>query len=1139
MRQLAVTVLLSVCACPPSFAGSVFDSLFDLSPRRPVALDGSLGSPSRDAKLSFRRNGVRRLLQGDCDTNQTLVGSTCVCSSGFYDSKASTHMLIDGVDSICMGLNPNGDLATSCALFVNPLETPGVCSVMASASDGLAPYTAIDASLNGGPRIIPSTVGAHAWVQVDLEAPRVIGGISFRQWLSCLEGSTCAGAFVGFEIWVGSNGASWNADGNTMCFANTDSARLAVLHDGGVVSSPCIGEGRYVYLVMPPNDNTLQATVMPVWHMQVHPPSSCSASTPCLQCPGGMISRAGSQTLMDCHGARGVVVNHTIHYAPGDLNQSVFDDALPSDIELLSYVEDLEAMLENCPAGYYCPSTTSMPVACPAGTFRDIHGAESVDDCFACPQGHYCPAASTSVVACPAGTYRSAPGAGQPRDCIPCESGGYCPVASFAPASCPAGSFRSTPGAATLHECLFCPAGYHCAASSVDPAACPAGTFNRQQAAQVPTDCSVCPPGEYCPLASDEPVQCPAGTYLSSAGGERLENCTTCPVGHYCPEGSPAPVACNPGTFLGLVGAMQSQECTTCPVGTFCPVASAQPVACPAGTFLDTTGGVQPEDCLACFEGHYCPASSAAAIECPAGTFRDTPSAAASADCAVCPVGQYCERASVSPVGCPAGTYRDVSGAMMPRDCLVCPVGRYCPFITTTPTNCPAGTFRGETAGVDRASCESCPPGAYCVEQSDAPVECPAGTYRTAVEAGALSDCLTCPAGQYCPLGSASPENCPAGTYRTDSAAVALGDCTTCPAGSYCRMRSVVPVDCPAGSFRTLVGAAQQLDCLACPSGAYCPLRSVVSVTCPAGTFRRTQGAFQPEQCLPCPPGLYCPLGTVDPFPCQAGSFRTAAGATSPAQCVDCPSGGYCPARSVSPILCAAGFHRDSPRATHLGNCLLCLPGTYAVGVGRDSNCPVCPANHYCRTPTLKEACPTNTRAPSASFSILRCSCVPGFACTYYKRVRAISTLNATLEDFNGDVGGVRTLFVRAVAAAANVTVDQVVINGVVSAAGGGAATQGRRLLSVPTSLAEQFSGLEDEQDAPEGLTEGPSEDRAGWGVRRLLSVSSPGIRVFTSVTGALRLSHFENRLSRAANGLLLEHQWEPSHQVHAKRSAA
>ena len=1130
MRTLAVALLLLDSTCRAAFDEAFLDSLFDLPPRR-------LTRPP------FRRSAARRLLQGDCDANQTLIGSTCVCSPGFFDGKSVPHLLVDGVNSVCSGVKAETNLGSECSLFVNPLDTPGVCSVLASASDGYAPYTAIDFTLNGGPRIIPAVIGGHAWIQVDLEDSRTIGGVSFRQWLSCREDTSCAGAFVGFELWVGNNAQAWDAAGNSRCFVNTDSGRLDGLNDGDYLSSPCVGEGRYVYLVMPPALEMGRQPVMPVWHLQVHPPLACVPSTPCLQCPSDMVSKAGSLSLGDCYAPTGILVNHTILYAPGELNQTVFEDSLPASIELLSYVEDLEAMLENCPAGYYCLSSTARPLACPAGTYRDVHGAESVDDCYFCPAGHYCPPAASSVTACPAGTYRATPGAGQPADCIQCDPGGYCPVASQAPTPCPSGSFRTEPGATASHGCLTCLAGHYCNASSVEPAACPAGTSSHLVGAQALSDCAVCPPGAYCRQASVAPTLCPAGVFRVQGGGESLESCAVCPEGHYCPVGSTDPAECNPGTYLGWLGAIESRECTTCPAGSYCPAASVAPVACPAGMYLDSVGGVQLGDCVPCVEGHYCLVSSAEPVGCPAGTFRETPGAGSVSDCSVCPAGQYCEGSAVVPVGCPAGTFRNGTGAMMPRDCLVCPVGSYCPFITAEPVSCPAGTYRSDTGGVDRGSCDPCPSGAYCVEQSQSPVQCHAGTYRTAVEGVSVDDCLLCPAGQYCPASTVVPTSCPAGTFRTDVAAEALEDCLVCPEGRYCIARSVTPVDCGAGYFRTLPGATKQLDCVVCPAGGYCPLRSVSPVTCPAGTFRRSRGGTSPAQCLACPAGLYCPVGTVDPFPCLAGTFRAAPGATASAQCLDCPSGGYCPDRSTAPILCAPGFHRDTPRATHLGNCLLCLPGTYDLSQGRASDCPRCPQNHYCRTSTIKEVCPTNTQSPAGSYSVLSCQCSNGFTCTYYKQVRAIATLNTTRSDFNGDVDGVRTRFIRAVAAAANVTIDHVVINGVVAPSSG----QGRRLLSlqstVPPSLGEQFGMLGEDSDQdidPEDLPLDLEEDRPGWAVRRLLSASSDprGIRVFASVSGALRMTRFEKHLSHADSGLLLAHQWEPSHRVQARRSA-
>jgi hypothetical protein len=104
-----------------------------------------------------------------------------------------------------------------------------------------------------------------------------------------------------------------------------------------------------------------------------------------------------------------------------------------------------------------------------------------------------------------------------------------------------------------------------------------------------------------------------------------------------------------------------------------------------------------------------------------------------------------------------------------------------------------------------------------------------------------------------------------------------------------------------------------------------------------------------------------------------------------------------------------------------------------------------------------------HTTSNAGSFSRLNCKCTPGYSCTYYKKIQAIVTLNVTITDFNNDVGGVRTAFLAAMAAAANVTSDHVVINGVtVSSA---ASQQGRRLLSIvhvkhELTVAEEFAAL-------------------------------------------------------------------------------
>ena len=228
--------------------------------------------------------------------------------------------------------------------------------------------------------------------------------------------------------------------------------------------------------------------------------------------------------------------------------------------------------------------------------------------------------------------------------------------------------------------------------------------------------------------------------------------------------------------------------------------------------------------------------------------------------------------------------------------------------------------------------------------------------------------------------------------------------------------------------------------------------------------------------------------------------------------------------------------------ATHLANCLLCLPGTYSLTVGRTSNCPTCPANFYCRTSTLKQACPTHTTSPAGSYSILKCICDPGFSCTYYKQIQAIVTLNTTLHDFNNDVAGIKTGFLSAMGAAANVSASQVVINGVIEIP---PAQGGRRLLTDPGNpLRDSLEAYADLDDLfadkwPEQPPDYPA--RAG---RALLSAqalppAAGGIHVFASVRGSGRLHRLEHHLARVTPGLHIAHRWEQAHKVYTAPRAA
>ena len=143
---------------------------------------------------------------------------------------------------------------------------------------------------------------------------------------------------------------------------------------------------------------------------------------------------------------------------------------------------------------------------------------------------------------------------------------------------------------------------------------------------------------------------------------------------------------------------------------------------------------------------------------------------------------------------------------------------------------------------------------------------------------------------------------------------------------------------------------------------------------------------------------------------------------------------------------CAPGTFQPTAGASV---CQTCDSGTYdAATFGRTSACAPCPADRYCLSPTQQASCPANTRATPGASSQLGCRCAAGFSCSYTKRISATVRLNATAANFNADVGGIRTAFINAVAAAAGVPASQITIGSVSDRTGS------RRLLSYVDDMA-------------------------------------------------------------------------------------
>lgn len=1022
----------------------------------------------------------RHLLQLTCPDHMIEVDGQCVCAQNYFSSVSVLKVTINGSEQICYGRDQTTHLERSCTPSQCPLST----SIISSVSTPIDKTTdQDDATIWFG---VPQT-GVEHWLRVDFQQSRGVGG-------GRIKGNSWTDAYVmlgKYEIWVGDNPLTFSASGNVLCYSSTSDASLYLPPYTSFFQCTSVLAGRYLFVTRTAdNYNLHKTTQFGLSELTVYAPLTCISVPNCLACPNGMKSLPGSLLESDCFVYNALQVNFTIDDASQDLNQSAFVGALPDGVTDLLYDDQVVVYVETCPTGYFCVSDTTMPAACPAGTFRDTPGAEARGDCLDCPAGYYCPIATTTPSKCAAGTYRGSVGARQPTDCTPCDTGNYCIIGSVDPVNCTAGTYRSTVGGQALTDCLVCPVGEFCGVATTNPTPCAAGTYRGGTSGVTQEDCLACPSGFYCPQQSVVPTQCPAGTYGSGTSASLLSQCVACLVGSYCPVASTVPTSCAAGTYRETIGAIEQADCVACPTGHFCPERSVTPTPCASGTYFNDTHGTQDTNCLPCEPGTYCPIASTLPTSCPAGYFRDTAGGSQLSSCYICPSGQFCVVRTVVPVSCLPGTYRATSGATQLSDCLPCPAGQYCPFATTVPVHCPVGTYRGEEGGDDRFSCTVCPTGNYCPEQSLSPVNCSAGTYRPVPGAAVVAECIPCPTGAYCPVATTTPTACPSGTYRAVVGGSLVGDCIACPEAHYCPIQTTTPSNCAPGTFRETTGGHQQSDCSVCPTGNYCPEMSTTPTDCPITRYRSVVGATTLSDCIACPAGLFCPVETTVPTPCAAGSYRSTPSAGSQADCPVCPVGNYCPLQTVTPIKCRAGTHRDTTGATQLSNCLLCQPGTYSLIVGRSSNCPLCDPNFYCRTSTIKDVCPLHTTSSAGSYSRVNCLCDPGYQCTYYKQIQAIVTLNATVWEFNNDINGVRTAFIAAMAAAAGVHPSFVTINEVMA--------QGRRR-------------------------------------RNLLSLSEDGretIDVHASITGAVKLRDLDKHLNRHDSTLHIAHRWVQAPQI-------
>lgn len=233
---------------------------------------------------------------------------------------------------------------------------------------------------------------------------------------------------------------------------------------------------------------------------------------------------------------------------------------------------------------------------------------------------------------------------------------------------------------------------------------------------------------------------------------------------------------------------------------------------------------------------------------------------------------------------------------------------------------------------------------------------CGAGAFMVG---GSLStsSCSPCPRGQYCPPGTFSPTPCPAGTYNPNTNASWSMQCTQCPLGSYA----------PAGSARCWT-------CPDCPAGTYCDHENSCQ-PCPPNTFSTTTKA---AACSACPtnqislPPPYSSVILSDngaSHVVNIGGIGCSTSSSSSSSLYQCPAGSYI----GSSVVFSAGTNTVDVSAS----CPVCHPGTYSSSINSPS-CTSCPANTFSLLgQTSCTPCPALTNSPPGSSACMVCeSCL-------------------------------------------------------------------------------------------------------------------------------------------------------------------
>ncbi|GKT33092.1 hypothetical protein ADUPG1_007102, partial [Aduncisulcus paluster] len=179
-----------------------------------------------------------------------------------------------------------------------------------------------------------------------------------------------------------------------------------------------------------------------------------------------------------------------------------------------------------CPMGHYCPEGSIEPIACSAGSYTAATGSSDDTMCLDCPAGSYCVEGASSPVSCVLGQYCPS----KSTEPIYCEAGTYGDSSNAADplmyiehdvscAACPIGKYCADPEGIWVKDCA---SGYICLGGATT---------------SKPTDGIEgypCPKGYYCTDTKESSITpCPVGTYRSHTGAYLESQCLLCPYGTY------------------------------------------------------------------------------------------------------------------------------------------------------------------------------------------------------------------------------------------------------------------------------------------------------------------------------------------------------------------------------------------------------------------------------------------------------------------------------------------------------------------------------------------------------------------------------------------------------------------------------